>query len=237
MRNIGIIPVRMGSIRFPGKPLVPIAGVPMVKRMWDIVAKTETIYPYYIATADAEIIEYCEREKLAYIVTAADCPNGTHRVIDAMRQLSEQPGDVVVNVQGDEPLLKPESLDSICRAFADYKTQIASLCFDPPDRRYLSDPNRVKVLVGTNGVALFFGRTVQTSLPVFDHFRQHIGVYAFRRDILRQIGTMAPDSDLEQRPWVRRGYDIKMVEIDYEPIAVDRPDDIKRVGDRIRSGS
>lgn len=225
----------MASTRFPGKPLVPIAGRPMVHRMFDIVAATKSIQPYFIATADSEIIDYCERNKLPYIVTAADCQTGTHRVMDSMRQLSNQPGDVVFNIQGDEPLLKPESLDALADAFKDIKVKIASLCFRPPDRKYLSDPHRVKVLVGTNGVALFFGRTVKTSLPVWEHFRQHIGVYAFDRSVFEQLAMMKADPDLEQRPWVRRGYDIRMVEIDYETIAVDRPDDIRRVNERIGS--
>jgi 3-deoxy-manno-octulosonate cytidylyltransferase (CMP-KDO synthetase) len=225
---IGIIPVRMGSIRFPGKPLAMIGGRPMIERMVDIVATAKRIYPYYVATADREIIEYCEREKLPYIVTAADCLTGTQRVFDSMRQLSNQPGDCVMNIQGDEPTLKPESLDRLATVFDDPRATIASLCFRPSDRKYLADPARVKVLVTDNGTAMFFGRTVNTRLPLFDHFRQHIGVYGFRLDILPQIGTMPPDTDLEQRPWMRH-WDIRMVDVDYETVAVDRPDDIARV--------
>lgn len=229
MRMIGIIPVRMGSTRFPGKPLAMIGGVPMVGRMVEIVKATERVFPYYVATPDDEIVQYCQLHGIPHIVTSGDCRSGTARVHDAMRQLSNQPDDCVMNIQGDEPLLKPESLDALAAAFNDYRTQIASLCFKPADQKYLFDPGRVKVLLGTNGVALHFARIVQTSLPIFSLIRQHIGVYAFRRDVLAQLAMMSADPDLEQRPWIRHGYNIRMVEIDYGTVPVDRPDDVAAV--------
>jgi 3-deoxy-manno-octulosonate cytidylyltransferase (CMP-KDO synthetase) len=231
MRFIGIIPVRMESVRFPGKPLAPIAGRPMLRHVWDAVAASKSIYPYFVATDSRNIIDYCTAEKIAYIETARTCRNGTERCHDAMRSLAQRdPDDIVVNVQGDEPLVRPESLDALCRAFTP-ETRIASLYFKPATPRFVGDRNRVKVLVGESGDALAFTRAA-TAPGLWRLYGQHVGVYAYRRDLLPRLVKMEPVGDLEQLAWMRERIAVRMVEIDYETHAVDRPEDIAEVEKR-----
>jgi len=229
MRFIGIIPVRMGSKRFPGKPLTSICGKPMLYHVWGAALMSQMIEPLFIATADKEIIEWCEFIGLKYIITRADCRNGTERCHDVMRQLAmRDPDDIVINVQGDEPMIRPESLDALARAFNDPAVQIASLYFRPSSLAFGSDPNRVKVLVGGNGDAFSFSRTMGTAY-LWRLYGQHVGVYAYRRDVLAKLITYAPEGDLEQCAWMRHGYRIRMVEIPYQTMAVDAPKDVARV--------
>lgn len=234
MRFIGIIPVRMESVRFPGKPLTPIAGKAMVHRVYDAIVASRSIWPYYIATDSAEIEDYCRREKLNYILTARTCRNGTERCHDAMRQLAmRDPDDVVVNIQGDEPLIRPESLDALAQAFAP-EVNIASLYFMPTAPEFMGDRNRVKVLVGESGDALAFTRQA-TAMALWKLYGQHVGVYAYRRDLLARLIKMEPVGDLEQLAWMRERIPVRMVEIGYETWAVDRPEDVAEVEKRLSS--
>lgn len=217
----------MGSSRFPGKPLARINGVPMLAWVYRAATMALSIDQTYVATADNEIIEYCEREQMRFMATSPACRTGTLRVADAAGQLALDPMDVVLNVQGDEPMLRSEWLNDLAAKFRDPSVNLASLCFRPEGAHYLTDRNRVKVLMGRTNVALFFGREIRTSIPVWEHFRQHIGVYGFRAMVLERIKKMDPDTDLEQRPWVRAEWNIHMVEIPDETIAVDTPADLK----------
>ena len=229
MRTIGIIPARMASTRFPGKPLAQIHGKSMLLHVWMAAGMGSAILdPVFVATADKEIIDWCEFIGIKYIVTRSDCRNGTERCHDAMRQLSNQPGDVVMNVQADEPMIRPESLDALARAFDDPAVDIASLCFAPKSARMMSDRNRVKVLVGEGSDALGFARSI-TAAPLWELYRIHVGVYAYRRAVLRRLAGMEPIGDLEQLAWMQAGYRIRMIEIPYKTIAVDAPGDIAKV--------
>jgi 3-deoxy-manno-octulosonate cytidylyltransferase (CMP-KDO synthetase) len=234
MRFIGIIPARMASTRFPGKPLAPIAGKPMLRHVWDAVAASKSITPFYVATDSAEIADYCEQNKITYIETARTCRNGTERCHDAMRSLAmRDPDDIVVNVQGDEPLIRPESLDALCQAFTS-EVKIASLYFVPSAPAFCADRNRVKVLVGESGDALAFTRSV-TASGLWKLYGQHIGVYAYRRDLLPRLVKMEPVGDLEQLAWMRERIPVRMVKIGYETVAVDRPEDVAEVEKRMHS--
>lgn len=237
MRAIGIIPARMGSTRFPGKPLAPIAGQPMLAHVWRVAAiESELISSTFVATADKEIIDWCEFLGIKYIATHADCRNGTERVHDAMRQLKALEGDIVLNIQGDEPTLRAGSLDALVRAFEDPAVEIASLCFAPSSPVFTADRDRVKVLVGPDGFALGFFRSVHMA-HLWQSYRQHIGVYAFRREILAEVAGLPPAGDLEQVSWMNAGRRIRMVEIPYETVAVDRLEDIPGAEAIIRSQS
>ena len=226
MRFIGIIPARMASTRFPGKPLASVAGKPMLVHVWRAMAiQSKLIESCYVATADREIIDWCEFLGVKYLVTRADCRSGTERCHDAMRQLKSLPGDIVVNVQCDEPAVQSESLDELVRTFADPAVGIASLCFAPTGPEFIADRNRVKVLVGGDGYALGFWRTVH---PAADRrpYQQHVGVYAYRREILAEIAGLEPRGDLEQGAWAAAGHRVRMIEIPYETASVDRPEDV-----------
>jgi 3-deoxy-manno-octulosonate cytidylyltransferase (CMP-KDO synthetase) len=229
MRAIGIVPARMASARFPGKPLVPIAGKPMLWYVWRAAVESLLLEPVFVATADADIMEWCELAGAKFLLTRADCRNGTERCHDAMRQLAQRDRDeIVVNIQGDEPTIQPDMLDALARAFYDPTVKIASLCFRPSGPEFASNPNRVKVLVGPDKDALGFYRSIHLT-HLWRAYHQHIGVYAYRREILAQIAGLDAPGTLEQVAWMNAGYPIRMVEVEGETIAVDRPEDIIEV--------
>lgn len=225
MRVIGIIPARMASTRFPGKPLALIAGRPMVQHVYEAVARSKTVFPYYIAAESPEMFRACADLGMEFIVTRYECRNGTERVHDAMRNLSKRTGDIVINVQADEPTIRPESLDALALVFNDPAVQIASLCFKLSNPAFVYNINRVKVMLEETGDALFFARRI-TSPGAWRSFRQHVGVYAYRREVLSRLCELSPNGDLEQVAWMRAGYKIRMLEIPYETVAVDIPADI-----------
>jgi 3-deoxy-manno-octulosonate cytidylyltransferase (CMP-KDO synthetase) len=229
MRALGIIPARMASTRFPGKPLAQIAGKPMLWHVWAAAAKSRLLWQTFVATADKEIIDWCEFVGANYIVTRSDCRNGTERCHDAMRQLAQRDADeIVVNIQGDEPTIRPEAIDALVRAFNKPEVMIASLCFRPQTLGFISDRNRVKVLADAAGDALGFQRSVlQTHL--WPLYLQHIGVYAYRREVLARIAGLQAQGSLEQEPWTEAGYRIRMVEIEAGTVSVDRPEDVVEI--------
>ena len=231
-RAIGIIPARMESTRFPGKPLAPIAGNPMLRHVCDAVSRSRTLYPHSVASDSPEIIEACKAWGVPTIPTSRSCLTGTERVHDALRHLSNREGDIVVNVQGDEPTIRPESLDALVETFADTRVNIASLYYCPVQASDIGDRNRVKVLVGADGNALFFTRTA--TAPLWRLYGVHVGVYAYRRDVLTRLVRLPQSGDLEQVAWMQNGYGIRMVETGYETAAVDAPEDVERVEEIIR---
>ncbi|MBE3109696.1 MAG: NTP transferase domain-containing protein [Acidobacteria bacterium] len=225
----------MASTRFPGKPLAPIAGKPMLAHVWKAVAiRSKLIEPCYVATADREIITWCEFLGVKCLVTRADCQSGTERCHDAMRQLKNLPGDIVVNIQGDEPTIRGESLDELVRAFEDPEVEIASLCFAPTGPEFMENQDRVKVLIGGNGDALGFFRSVH-SAHLWRSYRQHVGVYAYRREVLAEIAGLVPPGDLEQEAWMAAGHRVRMVETPYRTASVDSPNDIEKVEIALRA--
>lgn len=228
MRAIGIIPARMGSTRFPGKPLAELHGRPMVEWVYREAAATELLEPVFVATPDAEILACCRERRIPAIPTSAGCRNGTERVNDAMRQLAQRdPDEIVLNIQGDEPTIRPEALDALARAFNDPEVRIASLYFKPAAAGFTSDRNRVKVLVDEAGDALFFSRSILAGAQ-WRAYGQHVGIYAYRREILAALAELEPSPSLEQLAWMRAGYKIRMVELDGETVAVDTAEDLRR---------
>jgi 3-deoxy-manno-octulosonate cytidylyltransferase (CMP-KDO synthetase) len=230
-RAIGIIPARMESTRFPGKPLALINGRPMIKHVYDAVKGADLIFPQYVATDSLEICETCERLKMEYIITSSDCRNGTERAADAMRQLQCRDGDVVVIVQSDEPMIKGWMLDELVGAFNDKSVQIASLMVRPYSQTDLDDENNVKVMVDPSDKnALWFNR--QSSVGIDEMI--HAGVYAYRRDTLLHLAKCPPwglelRQHLEQYRALNEGFNIRMIEVPGRLISVDIPSDISRV--------
>jgi 3-deoxy-manno-octulosonate cytidylyltransferase (CMP-KDO synthetase) len=229
MRFIGIIPARMESTRFRGKPLAQLGPRPMIWHVWAAALKSRSLEPIYIATADMDIINWCERVGAKYILTSPSCRNGTERVAQAVRQLAfRDPDDIVVNVQADEPMIRPESLDALCIAFNDPRVQITSIYFKPASPGFIANHNRVKVLVGADGNALAFTRSV-ASAHLWRLYGQHVGVYAYRRGVLDRLVELTPSEGLEQLAWMDAGYAVRMVEIPYATISVDTPEDLNDV--------
>jgi len=229
-RAIGIIPARMESTRFPGKPLALINGRPMIQHIYEAVKGSSLIFPIYIATDSLEICETCERLKMEYIITGSDCRNGTERAADAMRQLQFRENDLVVIVQADEPMIKGWMLDELVGAFKDKSVQIASLMVRPYSQADLDDENNVKVMAGPDKNALWFNR--QSAVGTDEMI--HAGVYAYRRDTLLHLAKCPPwglelRQRLEQYRALNEGFNIRMIEVPGRLISVDIPSDISRV--------
>jgi 3-deoxy-manno-octulosonate cytidylyltransferase (CMP-KDO synthetase) len=232
-RAVGIIPARMQSTRFPGKPLAPISGKPMIQRVYDSVTESRLITPYFVATDSPEICEACERLGMGYIITSPDCRNGSERAADAMRQLQYRDDDIVVVIQCDEPMLKGWMLDELVGAFDDKSVQVASLMVRPYSQEDFDDENSVKVATGKDGNALWFSRTSILG-PNEAPIRIHVGVYAYRRETLLHLATCPPwgrelQQRLEQYRALNEGFNIRMIEVPGRLISVDIPSDIARV--------
>ncbi len=234
MRAIGLIPTRMGSTRFPGKPLAKILGRPMLAWVFEAAKESRMLASVFVVTPDLEIKEFCEASKIPYIITARDCSSGTDRCHDAMRQLAARDQDeVIVNIQGDEPAIRGESLDRLVQAFNDRDVEIASLYRPGAGRGAGRDPHRVKVVVMKNGDAFSFTRD-----PVHPAVEAglHVGVYAYRRPVLAEISKLEPRGTLEQTAWLVGQRRIRMIPIDYDTAAVDTPEDLPRAEEAIEAG-
>src|SRR5262245_22853813 len=173
---IGVIPARFASVRFPGKPLAPLAGRPMVVHVLRAARAAKRLSRVVVATDDSRIAEAVATEGGEALLTSALAASGTDRVAEVARRL---PADAYGNVQGDEPLMPPQNVDRVVEALlADDSRRIATLAF-PISERTASDPNVVKVAAARDGRALYFSRS---PIPYFRHgepaYRKHLGIYA-----------------------------------------------------------
>lgn len=234
MKIICVIPSRYGSTRFEGKPLVEICNKPMIQRVYDQVKKAKTIDEVYIATDDTRIKDRVELFGAKVVMTSKYHVCGTDRITEAIKSI---PGDIIINVQGDEPLIDPKVLDTLAQTLIDDSTvEMATLITVIKDKNDLNDPNVVKVVKDINDFALYFSRSLipysidGTQTNVF----KHIGVYVYRRDFLLRFSEMQPTfyekiEKLEQLRALERGHKIKVVETTYDSVSVDVPEDVKKV--------
>lgn len=241
MKFLGIIPARYASTRFPAKPLAMLGGKPVIQRVYEQVVST--LQDAVVATDDERI----EAAVLAFggkvVMTSPNHKSGTDRCYEALTKTSGD-FDVVVNIQGDEPFIQPSQLQSIMDCFQDPETQIATLVkpFKPEDGfAALENVNSPKVVLNQRSQALYFSRSIipftrnkdrQDWLAGHTYYK-HIGLYAYRTDVLRQI-TSLPQSplelaeSLEQLRWLENGYVIKVGMTDVETIGIDTPQDLER---------
>lgn len=217
MSNAVVIPARWASARLPGKPLVPLLGRPMIEWVHAAATRCASVDRVIIATDDARIVEVCKGFGAEVAWTRADHPSGTDRVAEVARDLD---ADVIVNVQGDEPLLEPRLMDDLLGALAaDPEARMATLV-TPGEPERFEDPNCVKVEIDARGRALSFTRAALPWVakgeppPPFWH---HLGLYAFERSLLLEVVTWPP-SPLER---VERLEQLRVLEAG-EPIAVAR---------------
>lgn len=234
----GIIPARYASSRFPGKPLALIQGKPMVQWVFERV-KISDIQGVAVATDDSRIAGCVRGFGGLAVMTSPDHASGTDRCGEAVQTFRPGDNDVVVNIQGDEPLISPKEIRLLADAFDDGTVQIATLVNPFCDESLLQDPNVVKVVKARNGNVLYFSRL---PIPYLrdggtrpKQYYRHIGVYAYRYRVLREI-VQLPTSELEnsekleQLRWLENGYTIRALECDYQGIGVDTPEDLERVG-------
>jgi len=242
---LAVIPARHASSRFPGKPLAPIAGRPMIQHVVERVRQAELLSGVVVATDEASIKNAVEAFGGEAILTRADHRTGTDRVAEVA---AHREADIYLNVQGDEPLIDPGTIDALVAALLeDDSVQIAGPCAAITQTNDIMDPNITKVVRDFDGNALYFSRAPipwvrdRDGLVAARHWK-HIGLYAFRRDALLEFPTLPPGDlerleQLEQLRWLENGYRIRIVETEYDAISVDVPADIERVEKLLRQNA
>jgi len=239
-KAVGLVPARYEAQRFPGKPLAPIAGVPMLRRVWEGARGASALRDVIIATDDERIAELCRSFGAAVAMTRSDHPTGTDRLAEVAAGLDDA---IVVNVQGDEPLVEGRAIDAMVEALlADPSASMSTVVHDAePDA--LDDPNRVKVVLDRSGNALYFSRSRIPALrdPTRPpRYWQHAGLYAYRRDFLLEFVKLAPtpaerSEQLEQLRALENGHRIRCAVVEgWQGIPVDVPADVARVEARLR---
>lgn len=240
MKYIGIIPARYASSRFPGKPLADLGGKPMIQRVYERVQ--DVLDDVAVATDDRRIAEAVEAFGGRAVMTSPDHQSGTDRVREAAAILGTD-ADVVINIQGDEPFIAKSQIEALKACFEDDKVDIASLArpFDPNlGFDALFDPNLVKVVMGDQGNALYFSRSIIPYVRSVDWhkwlektiFHTHVGVYAYRREVLGKLADLPRSpleiaESLEQLRWLAAGYTIRMAITDEPTIGIDTPADLE----------
>ncbi len=247
MKILSLIPARFASTRFPGKPLADICGKSMIQRVYEQVlsAKTDMVI---VATDDARIARHVENFGGNVMLTGSHHANGTSRCLEVVENLEKhgQFFDVIVNIQGDEPLIQPKQITQLLHLFTDKNTDIATLAHPIKNLKELTNPNTVKVVMGTQKQALYFSRqaipfvrdeNTQNWLKKTE-FLSHLGIYAYRTSILKKIvllppGKLEQTEKLEQLRWLENNFIIKVDITDYEGIGVDTPDDLHKLINKI----
>lgn len=240
---VAIIPARYQSTRLPGKPLLPIAGHPLVEHVYRRASSAPGIDRVIVATDDERIREVVHAFGGDCVLTSPAHRSGTDRLAEVASSLE---CDLVVNVQGDEPLLEPATITAGLSAFDDLDVQMATLRrrLDSPED--LNNPNVVKVVVDLRGDALYFSRApIPWSRDAVAHFApastfKHIGLYLYRRDFLLAFASWPPTpleqaESLEQLRPIERGHRIRTVETPYDSVGVDTPEDLALVRQRLES--
>ncbi len=240
---LALIPARYGSTRFPGKPLAKIDNKPMIQHVYE---RTSGFFDKtYVATDDRRIAEAVEGFGGKVIMTADTHQSGTDRCAEALLKIEQQSGqifEVVINIQGDEPFIDPSQLKLLSSVFEEPDTEIATLVKQIDQQTDLFDVNKPKVVLNKDSEAIYFSRT---PIPYYRNqeernwlekhrYYKHIGLYAYRANILRKITKLAQSSleiaeSLEQLRWIENGYHITVRETDIENTSIDTPADLKKM--------
>jgi 3-deoxy-manno-octulosonate cytidylyltransferase (CMP-KDO synthetase) len=242
MKFLGIIPARYASTRFPGKPLADILGKPMIQRVYEQVQ--HVVDQMFVATDDARIEDVVKSFGGNVVMTSEDHRSGTDRCFEAFTKTGGG-YDIIINIQGDEPFIQPEQIELLKTCFASPDTQIATLV-KPFSRncdfeKDLSNTNSPKVVINKNREALYFSRSVIPYLRdrepakwLESHtFYKHIGMYAYKADILKEIVNLPQSSlelaeNLEQLRWLENGYKINVGITHSETLGIDTPQDMEQ---------
>jgi 3-deoxy-manno-octulosonate cytidylyltransferase (CMP-KDO synthetase) len=245
MKVLGIIPARYGSSRFPGKPLIDLNGKTMIQRVYEGTQKAQLISEVIVATDDQRILDEVTRFGGKVMMTNANHPSGTDRCGEVAAKF---PGyDIVVNIQGDEPLVDYRQLDALIAVFEKEEVQIATLGIQESNRLTIENPNRIKVVLNHQQQALYFSRSpIPNFVNAFaDPFKaypylRHIGLYAYRSAVLQELIQLKPTAlekveSLEQLRWLYYGYPIQVVETTIETPNIDVPADVALVLKHLKS--
>ena len=252
MKILGVIPARYGASRFPGKPLAMILGKPMILHVYDRVIAATSLTSLVIATDDERIIEVARQHGAQAIMTRSDHATGTDRIAEVASRME---CDVIVNIQGDEPLMEPLMIDQVVAPFLsepDLPMSTLKKRLTNPDD--IGNPNVVKVVTDLNHNAVYFSRATiprakkgmqlqaadDDTAIIEPALFKHIGIYAYRKEFLLKLsqlpmGVLEKIEELEQLRVLENGYRIKVVETSFETIAVDEPEDVGKVEQEILS--
>jgi 3-deoxy-manno-octulosonate cytidylyltransferase (CMP-KDO synthetase) len=237
---LGVIPARYASSRFPGKALVSIGGKTMLQHVWERASQARYLTSIVIATDDQRIRDAAESFRARVVMTRSDHASGTDRVAEAA---SASKAQVVVNIQGDEPMLDPAAIDAaVIGMLEDDDVPMGTLKKRIEDPAEIADPNVVKVVTDHRGNAIYFSRSaipyardaIKTSAELPALYFKHIGLYVYRRDFLLgysdlPVGPLEETERLEQLRALENGFKIRVIETEYESLGVDTPEDWKRV--------
>lgn len=239
MNILGVIPARYASTRFPAKPLADIGGKSMIRRVYEQVKKCKDLRDVVVATDNDAIFTHVKSFGGNVCMTSENHVSGTDRCYETLT-LQSTTYDYVVNVQGDEPFIQPEQISLLC-SLLDGKTEIATLVKSIDDAEALFNPNVVKAVISQQGEALYFSRSTIPHLrnvPTADWmsahtFYKHIGMYAYRSDILAKItalpvGILEKAESLEQLRWRENGFSVKVGVTHAESLGIDTPEDLEK---------
>ena len=233
MKAIGVIPARFSSTRFAGKVLADLGGKPVVQHVWERAKDSKLLDDLIIAADDERVIEAAKGFDAKVVYTSPDQPSGTDRLIEVVNPIDVE---VIINIQGDEPMVRPEMIDELARTVLEDKDiYMATLAKRIEDKADINNPNIVKLVKDKNGFALYFSRSViphprfKTVTPYF----KHIGLYAYRKDFLFEFANLPKShlemtEGLEQLRVLESGYKIKVVETKFDTIGIDTPEDLEK---------
>ena len=235
MKVLGVIPARYSSLRFPGKPLVDIAGKSMIQRVYEQAIKCKDLNKVLVATDDDKIFNHVKLFNGNVIITSSNHQSGTDRCAEAVEKIGED-YDIIINIQGDEPTINPFQISSLIELLKNSNEGIGTLYKKIKSQKELDDLNTVKLIFNDDFEAINFFRE-----NLFDKIlcNKHIGMYGFRKETLMKI-TMLPLSinekkhNLEQLRWLDNNYKIKVLETKTENISIDTIDDLKKLLDNTK---
>jgi 3-deoxy-manno-octulosonate cytidylyltransferase (CMP-KDO synthetase) len=242
---IVVIPARYAATRLPGKPLVSLGGKPMIQRVWERTRRAQKVSRVIIATDDPRILRAVADFGGEAAMTRPEHRSGTERVAEVAASMKNAEDEIFINVQGDEPLIEPEAIDTLVEAIeSDEEVQIATLMVPIARPADIMDPNVVKVVLDFDGNALYFSRAPipwvrDRNAPVHAQHMKHLGIYGFRRSALLDfptlpLGDLERVEQLEQLRWMENGFKIRVVETRHDSVSVDIPEDVERVEQLLR---
>jgi 3-deoxy-manno-octulosonate cytidylyltransferase (CMP-KDO synthetase) len=237
---LGIIPARYASSRFPGKPLIDILGISMIQRVYEQALKSAILTDVFVATDDERIFEHVKSFGGKVVYTKEDHPSGTDRCFEAFKKI-EDDFEYIINIQGDEPFIDPSQIDLLCEVCTG-ATELATLIIPVDSHEVLFDMGEVKITLNSEMEALYFSRMVipfikgqpQEEWHKHHQYYRHVGMYAYRKDILEQITKLTPSSleiaeSLEQLRWLENGFKVKCAITNFDSHCIDTPEDIEKV--------
>ena len=244
MDVLGVIPARFHSTRLAGKPLADIWGKPMIQHVWERARQARLLKDLIIACDDDRIVDAARKFNAKVVLTDRNHPSGTDRICEVVNKMDVR---IVINVQGDEPLIHPSMIDSVAKALLDDpKVTMATLRKKITDPGEIDDPHVVKVVVDNDDFALYFSRAAipyhssHSEVKSCDYYK-HIGLYGYTKDFLFTFKNL-PASDLEKTERLEQlrvlqgGFRIKAIETPYDTVSVDTPQDLERVKRFLKEG-